>query len=129
MSDKQAPGLDPMRAWRDWFVSVEQQWSENLTTLMKDERVARTMGKEFEASLHQHKMFAEAIGQVLASVNLPSREDVLNLGERMGKLEDGLASLQAEFVRLRASLAPAHGGDETASTTSPPRTRRPPAKG
>ena len=120
MSEKPAPVPDPLRAWRDWFVNVEQQWSQNLTDLMKDERVARTMGKEFEASLHQHKMFAEAIGQYLGALNLPSREDVIKLGERMGRIEDGLAALQTEVSQLRTTLA------QGTSVQRPPRTRRPP---
>jgi len=128
MSEKPAPVPDPLRAWRDWFVNVEQQWSQSLTDLMKDERVARTMGKEFEASLHQHKMFAEAIGQYLGALNLPAREDVIKLGERMGRIEDGLAALQAEVSQLRSALARSEGGEGGALVPRPPRTRQPPAK-
>jgi len=43
MSEKPAPVPDPLRAWRDWFVTVEQQWSQSLTDLMKDERVGTAL--------------------------------------------------------------------------------------
>ena len=41
MSEKKAVTLDPMRAWRDWFVGAEKDWSDALTNLMKDETVVR----------------------------------------------------------------------------------------
>jgi len=124
MSEKKAPALDPMRAWRDWFVSAEKDWSEGLTALMKDETVAKTMGQDFNAALHRQQMFAEVIGQMLAKLNLPSRDDVLALGERMGRIEDGLAAVQASLSQLAAGAA---GKAALPASARPPRTRKPPA--
>jgi hypothetical protein len=122
MSEKKSPSLDPMRAWRDWFIGAEKEWSEGLTRLMKDETVARSLGHDFNASLHRQKMFAEVVGQTLATMNLPSRDEILALGERMGRIEDGLAAVQASLTQLhRSSAAPA------AQPARPPRTRKPAA--
>jgi hypothetical protein len=125
MNEKKAVTLDSMRAWRDWFVGSELEWSEALCRLMKDETVAKTMGQDFGAALHRQQMFAEVIGKALAALNLPSREEVLALGERMGRVEDGLASVQASLTQLRLSL----GVTVTprAAADRPPRTRKAPA--
>lgn len=122
MSEKKSLTLDPMRAWRDWFIGAEKQWSESLTRLMKDETVARSLGQDFEANLHRQKMFAEVVGQTLAAMNLPSRDEILALGERMGRIEDGLAAVQASLSQLnRARSAPVE------APARPPRTRKPAA--
>ncbi|HEX7440741.1 MAG TPA: hypothetical protein VF319_11670 [Caldimonas sp.] len=125
MNQKKALTLDPMRAWRDWFIGSEMEWSEALTRLMKDEAVAKTMGQDFGAALHRQQMFAEVIGKSLAALNLPSREEVLALGERMGRVEDGLASVQASLTQLRLAL----GATVTpqAAADRLPRTRKAPA--
>jgi hypothetical protein len=119
MSERKTLNLDPMRAWRDWFIGAERQWSESLSQLMKDEAVARAMGQDFNATLHRQKMFAEVVGQTLAAMNLPSRDEILALGERMGRIEDGLAAVQASITQLRLSPA------VSAAVARPPRTRQP----
>ena len=124
MSEKKAVTLDPMRAWRDWFVGAEKDWSDALTRLMKDETVAKTMGQDFGASLHRQQMFAEVIGKSLAALNLPSRDEVLALGERIGRIEDGLAGVQASLTQLRLSLGATVAPQATSDR--PPRTRKAP---
>ena len=120
MGDKKPVALDPMRAWRDWFVGGEKEWSDSLTRLMKDETVAKTMGQDFGAALHRQQLFAEVIGKALSALNLPSREEVLALGERLGRIEDTLAAVQASLTHLRR----AGGAGTVAAGGRPPRTRQ-----
>ncbi|MFT3717293.1 hypothetical protein [Pseudorhodoferax sp.] len=117
MSKKpQEMATDPMAAWRDWFVQSERQWSEGLTRLMQDEQLARRMGQEIHAGLHRQKMLQESMAGPLGMMNLPSREDVLALSERIGRLEDAVARVEASLNRTAPPATP-----------RPARTRKAPA--
>ena len=117
--DKQIP--DPFRIWRDWFQENEQRWSEALTDVMGDDRFAKGMGRYFQESLHMHRMFTDSMAQYLGNMNLPARSDILDLGDRIGRLEDTIAALQ---VDLREVTSTSRQGPS--ATIKPKRTRRPP---
>ncbi len=130
MSD--TDNLDPMRLWRDWFVKSEKAWSQALTDVMGDERFSKGMGRYVQEALHTHRMFSESMAQYLANLNLPSRADILDLGDRLGQIEDVLAAIQVELRDQRARLAqmasarpPAAPGE---APKRPARTRQPPAE-
>jgi hypothetical protein len=110
---------DPLRAWRDWFVQNEREWSESLTKLMKEEAVARAVGQQINAALHAQQMMTQGMARPLEMLNLPAREDVVALGERIGRLEDAVARLEAAVVQMRSAA-----GREPAR--APARTRKPP---
>ncbi len=119
MSNKDAPGkMDPMKAWRDWFVQNEREWSESLTRMMKDESVARSVGQEINAALYRQQMLTQGAATPMAMMNVPTRDDVVALGERIGQLEDAVARVEAALVQLKSG-APA-------SAPKPPRTRKAP---
>jgi BMFP domain-containing protein YqiC len=131
MADKQIPTLDPFALWREWIVKSEQQWSEGLTKLMKDDRVAEAMGKQLQQARFLQKMFGEMMQPYLAGMNLPSRTDIESLEERLGKVEDGLAALQAQFVQLRTAIVEARAASPESAGGIPrlPRTRKSAAEG
>ena len=116
-----AATTDPLRAWREWFVQNEREWSESLTKVMKEETVARAVGQQINAALHAQQMVSQNMARPLEMLNLPARDDVVALGERIGRLEDAIARLEAAVVQMRAANAPA-GRDAAAR---PARTRRP----
>ncbi len=121
MSDNEPKTVDPFRAWREWFQENEQRWSQSMTDVMGDERFAKGLGKYFQEALHVHRMFTDSMAQYLGNMNLPSRSDILDIGDRVGRLEDSIAALQAEVRNLRAASNP------TTATVRPKRTKRPPA--
>lgn len=121
--------LEPMKMWRNWYQKSEQQWSEALTELMADERLGKRFGKYFQEWLHAHHMFTEMVGQQLAALNLPSRSDVLNVGDRLSEAEDALSSLTAEIHQLKKQVQQiAKAADSLTESTKVSRTRKPPAK-
>ena len=111
--------------WREWIVRSEQQWSENVSKLLKDERAAGLIGKQIDEARMMHKMYAEMMQSYLAAANLPSRLDLEWLDERMGRVEDGLAAVQAELVQLRNAVVKAGAAaSEDVGIVRLPRTRR-----
>lgn len=109
---------DPVKAWRDWFVRNERDWSESLTRLMKDDGVARAVGQEINTALHGQQMLTQSMATPLAMMNLPSRDDLVALGERIGQLEDAVARIEAALVQALHAGAPD-------ATRKPARTRKP----
>lgn len=122
--------VEPMRMWRNWYQQSEQQWSEAITEIMADERLGKRFGKYFQEWLHAHHMFTEMVGQQLAALNLPSRNDLLNVGDRMGEVEDSLSALTAEIHQLKKQLAQSTQASASKTGAAAPvrRTRKPPAK-
>ena len=127
MSDPQDTNLDPFRMWREWYEKNEREWNEQLTRIMSDEKFAEGAGRLFQEGLQVQRMFTESMGQYLANLNMPTRSDVLSLGDRIGALEDALAGVQVELRQLRSALTkpskPSSGEDAPAAR--PRRTRKP----
>ncbi len=117
------PGFVSM--WREWIVRSEQQWSEGMSKLLRDEATAGLLSRQLDEARMMHKMFAEMMQSCLAAVNLPSRLDLEWLDERMGRVEDGLAAVQAQLVQLRDAVVKAGEAiPEDAGVIRLPRTRR-----
>ncbi len=114
--------VNPMVAWREWLVKSEGQWSEATSALLKNPQAGTALNRQVEEARHAQRMFSEFAQASLAMANMPSRSDVEGLDERLGRLEDGLASISAELVRLRMALAATAA---PAQTVMPPRTRKP----
>jgi hypothetical protein len=119
MSKDDSPAnLDPMKAWRDWFVKNERDWSESLTNIIKSEAVSSALGEELKAQLYQQQAFSKSMAEPMARMNLPTRDDLMALGERLGQLEDAVARVEALLVQSKASSA--------TEAQKPARTRKPP---
>lgn len=136
MSDSPIPPFDwqkvnPMVAWRDWLIKSESQWSEAASALLKNPETGGPLNRQVEEARHAQRMFSEFAQTSLAMANMPSRSDIEALDERLGRLEDGLAGISAELVRLRMALAAGGGGGVAApalSAAAPKRTRKAPSK-
>ena len=118
---------DPIEAWRQWLTESERQWNAFLNQLMGTEEFSAGMARMMEVSLRGQKEAADLMGRWLESLNLPSRGDILALGDRLSALEARLLTL-AERIPVppsaddgAANLAPAP------AQPRPPRTRRPTA--
>lgn len=111
--------FDPLHAWREWYQKSEKQWSDALSGLLGSEKFAQATGKYAQEAMHLHRMFNETMAQYLSAINVPSRSDLTELGERLGQVEDALAGLQVEVRHLRRSLT------DSTPTSEPPRTKQP----
>ncbi len=112
--------------WRDWVARSESQWSEATNAMLRDPQSGGVLNKQVEEVRLAQRQFAEAAQAGLAFVNLPSRTDLEALDDRMGRLEDALAQVCAEVVRLREALVLA-APLAAVAPARPARTRRAPA--
>lgn len=117
--------FSPVALWRDWVANSEQQWSEAMSTLMKDEKAGAPMNQQVSQMRMMQKQFGELMQMGLSGANLPSRGDIEGLAERLGRVEDGLATVSAQIVQLTAAL---QQQGAVAKPAAPSRDRKPPAQ-
>jgi polyhydroxyalkanoic acid synthase PhaR subunit len=113
---------DPFALWRDWLVQSERQWNATLNELMGSDEFAQSMGRWTEIYLGVQKNLNDTLGRALTGLNVPNRDDVAELGQRLAAIEERLARIETLIER---------GTGVTAVSTErrrPPRTRKPPAK-
>jgi len=121
--------LNPIRLWRDWIVKSETQWSEAVSQFLKNERVGGAVSRQIDEMQLMQRQFSEFAQASLAAANLPSRSDLEALGDRMGRLEDGLAQLAASVSQLReAIILTIPDAQAKGALTKPTRNRRPAQK-
>jgi polyhydroxyalkanoic acid synthase PhaR subunit len=114
---------DMGQAWRNWQSQAERQWNEYLNTLMATDEFSEGLGRNLDVFLHFQKTMNEAMGSYFMAMNVPSRTDVLELGERLISIENRIASIEAALVRL--SSAPREARD----APRPKRTKKPASTG
>jgi hypothetical protein len=119
------PFPDFSAAWQDWLSQSERQTNEFFNQMMGTEQFGEGMGRNLDLFLHFQKTMNEAMGPYLMTMNIPTRSDILELGERLGSLEDRLAGIEAALVALASSNRSQSGSEATAK---PRRTKRPPSR-
>jgi polyhydroxyalkanoic acid synthase PhaR subunit len=120
--DRSRNTSDPFALWRDWLVQSERQWNSTLNELMSSDQFAQSMGRWTEIYLGVQKNLNETLGRALTGLNVPNRDDVAEIGQRLAAIEERLARIETLIER---------GTGVSAASTErrrPPRTRKPPAR-
>jgi hypothetical protein len=113
---------DPGAFFRDMLGQWETIANQFGTELMKTGEFARTMHGATSATVKAQEVAKDAMGRALAAANIPSREELVSLGERMGSIEERLSRIESLLIKL--------AGQEPAAPTrpKPARTKKPPKK-
>ena len=118
---------DPFALWREWVSNSERQWNGFLNNAMATDEFSQTMGRFMDVYLNMQKNMNEVMGRYLQTLNVPTRNDIMALGERLSQIEERLGaieSLVAAGPNASANTGP-RGGAAT-SVARPPRTKKPP---
>ena len=123
MTNPSAPP-DPFQLWRDWLSQSERQWNEYFNNMMSTDEYGAAMGRMMDAYLTAQRNMSEAMGRYFTALNMPTRTDVLTLGNRLTDIEDRLTGIEAAISKLGTASAP---GKVAAPAPKPRRTKKPPA--
>lgn len=127
MSDQtdkaQQPPPDMMQLWRDWLTQTDRQFTALFSQMTGSDAFSRGMGTNMEVSLAFQKMLADGMERYLKLINMPSRNDVIGLGETLRAMETRLANIE-EMFRIAAETDSGRD-DREAAASEPRRTRRP----
>ena len=121
MSDKPR---DPMDAFRDLVGQWERGVNQIANQAMGNEQFSRAMHGLSSAAFGARAGVGEAMEKYLATLNLPSRADIVSIGERLQAIETQVARL-TELVVL---IAGANSASASTAHSKPKRTRQPPQK-
>ncbi|MDE2365092.1 MAG: hypothetical protein KGM42_20645 [Hyphomicrobiales bacterium] len=121
MSDKPK---DPMDAFRDLVGQWERGVNQIANQAMGNEQFSRAMHGLSSAAFSARAGVGEAMEKYLATVNLPSRADIVAIGERLQAIESHLARLTELVALVAGANAPAAAN----AASKPKRTRQPPQK-
>jgi hypothetical protein len=123
MTDQHKPN-DPAARFRELITEWERGIDALANRFMGTDEFSRAMNQFQNLQLGAQQAFAEAMAKHLAALNLPSREDLLRVGEAVHELEMRIARMERKLDDLAQTAGvtgdrPRHG---------PPRTRRPPSQ-
>ena len=120
-TEKQQP--DIVQLWRQWLTDSERQFNALSQDAMNNEAFARSVGGFMESYAALQRVTTEAMQRYLTFVNMPSRSDVVALGETLRSIEARLARIE-ETLQIAAAAVDGHE-QGPAPVSEPPRTRRP----
>jgi hypothetical protein len=115
--------LDPFDLFRSVAARLERGLEQAADRGVRSTGFTRVMHRALDASLLARRLSTQMQDGLLVALNLPTRADVLRLGERLQALEDRIIALSAD---LAAHERPQRGMASAASLPSPPRTKKPP---
>jgi polyhydroxyalkanoic acid synthase PhaR subunit len=129
MKDKtepvQAETPDPFQVWREWLDRSERQWNEWLGEAMESEHFGSGSRRLLDLALAFQSSMNSATQRYFTTLNVPTRADVLQLGERLVAIEERLGAIEAALL----ARDPTAGTKATnVAAPRPKRTRKPPAK-
>lgn len=120
---------DPFAAFRQFLDEGEREMNRVLADQSTSDDSKASRARSANANLDMQNVFLNMWGRYFESINLPSRSDVLRLGDRLSRVEEGIARIEDRIRMLEASGGAATKvGEESAGERRPKRTRRPPGK-
>ncbi len=124
MADQRTP--DPFAMFQEWVANSERQWNGFLNNAMATDEFSQTMGRMMDVYLNMQKNLNEVMGRYLQTINVPTRNDILAIGERLSQIEDRLDRIESS-VAMAARVQASSNGAAAASATParPPRTKKP----
>jgi len=106
VTDPRIPIADPFAMWREWVAQSERQWNALLNEAMTTDQYGQSLGRFMELYLVMQKSLGEAMGRYFTALNIPTRGDVLALGQRLSAIEERLTRLERNrIVTLLAERA------------------------
>ena len=111
---------DPMAFFRQMVSQWEKVTNEFGGTVVSSSEFAQGMQGMTTASLTVQQAVSEATGKALTAANMPTRSDMIVLGERLGAVEAQLIRIETLLTKTAIGVALPPAG--------PKRTRKPPPK-
>jgi hypothetical protein len=124
MAEAQDTQADVMQLWRDWLTQSERQLNAFFGDALRQEPSARAVAGFLETYALFQRAMNEWMQRYLTFVNMPSRTDVMGLGESLRGIEERLSRIE-ETLQIAAEAVDAR--ERSRPAFEPTRTRRPPS--
>ena len=118
---------DPAEVWRTFLAEMEKGFNSFANRAMGSQEFSRAMNQAGGATFGAQKALGDLMERYLISMNLPSRAQLTNMGERLQAIENQLGEIKALLHRTHGDCHAAPSPADLAPVPKPPRTRRPPS--
>ena len=122
MTDK---SNDPVALWQKMVGEMEKGFNSFATKAMETPEFSQAMNRAGGVAAGAQKQFGDLMEKYLLSMNLPSREQMTGIAERLQSIEGQLAEIRSMLSQMSANSA----GSPADAAPRPPRTKRPPSEG
>ena len=122
MAEKQTDRRpDPAEAFQKLLTEWERNFDAMANRFMGTEEFSKSMNQFQNLQLEMQKRFNDAMALQLANLNMPSRDDILRLGESVRRIETRLATIEQQLAKKSKK-------DKKNKRKGPPRTKLPPSQ-
>lgn len=115
---------DPVALWQKMVGEMEKGFNSFATKAMETPEFSQAMNRAGGAAAGAQKQFGDLMEKYLLSMNLPSREQMTGIAERLQAIEGQIGEIRSTLNQMAAS-----GGSPVDASPRPPRTKRPPSEG
>ena len=124
MADK---SNDPVAMWQNMVGEMEKGFNSFANQAMASPEFSKVMNQVGSVGAGAQKQLGELMEKYLVSMNLPSRAQMVSMGERLQSIEGQLNEIKALLHQVHGNPGGPQGGHPAAP--KPPRTKRPPSAG
>lgn len=115
---------DPVALWQKMVGEMEKGFNSFATKAMETPEFSQAMNRAGGVAAGAQKQFGEFMERYLLSMNLPSREQMTGIAERLQSIEGQLGEIKSMLSQMSANS----GAPRSVAAPRPPRTRRPPSE-
>lgn len=116
---------DPVALWQKMVGEMEKGFNSFATKAMETPEFSQAMNRAGGAAAGAQKQFGDLMEKYLLSMNLPSREQMTGIAERLQSIEGQLGDIKSMLSQMSANSP----GSPANAVPRPPRTKRPPSEG
>jgi hypothetical protein len=124
MADK---SNDPVAMWQSLIGEMEKGFNAFANQAMASPEFSKVVDQVGGVGAGAQKQLGDLMEKYLVSMNLPSRAQMVGMGERLQKIEAQLNEIKALLHQMHANPGAKEGG--SSRSPKPPRAKRPPAGG
>lgn len=117
---------DPVAMWQKMVGEMEKGFNTFANQAMSSPEFSQAMNRAGGVAAGAQKQLGELMEKYLVSMNLPSREQVTGLAERLQSIEGQIGEIKSMLAQMAASSGVSRSSD---TALRPPRTKRPPSEG
>ncbi|MGY4435580.1 hypothetical protein ACVWWO_008057 [Bradyrhizobium sp. F1.13.1] len=123
MTDK---SNDPVAMWQKMIGEMERGFNSFANQAMSSPEFSQAVNRAGGVAAGAQKQLGDLMEKYLVSMNLPSRDQVTGLAERLQSIEGQIGEIKSMLSQMAASSGISQGSD---TALRPPRTKRPPSEG
>ncbi|EHR02050.1 hypothetical protein [Bradyrhizobium sp. WSM471] len=123
MTDK---SNDPIAMWQKMVGEMEKGFNSFANQAMSSPEFSQAVNRAGGVAAGAQKQLGDLMEKYLVSMNLPSRDQVTGLAERLQSIEGQIGEIKSMLSQMAASSGISQGSD---TALRRPRTKRPPSEG